>query len=158
MVSKDIGTQEIEAYDKSTTQNLTVNDALILIAVCAAKEKVEIGKSQADVAKRIAMLAKKHPIFKDLEESVDPAISKFMNKVGTTTDLLKPASSAANILIKAENAFEQKIRETAFSWAGEIIMPDGVLTEERKRFLDKYALLLRQNACSRCLAASRSEV
>ena len=142
MASEDKSTKEIGALEENIIRNLTVNDALILIVVCAAKEKTEINESQADDAKRIAALAKKHPIVNDLEESIDGTINKFMNMGGTTTNLLNSATSAASTLEKAEKAFGQEIKKTAFSWIGEIIMPDGVLTEERKTILDKYALLL----------------
>jgi hypothetical protein len=42
----------------------------------------------------------------------------------------------------AEKTFEQDFGEVAFSWAAEIIMPDGVLSEKRKNIIDKYVLLL----------------
>jgi hypothetical protein len=131
----DKDAEKIEAYEKNSTKNLTVNDALILLAVCAAKEKADINENPVDVANRIAALSKKHPIFSDFEDSIDPAINKFMNMIGTTTDLVNPVKSAAKALKPAH-------KDIAFSWVTEIIMPDGVLTEERKIILDKYALLL----------------
>jgi hypothetical protein len=131
----DKDAEEIEVYEKNSTKNLIVKDAFILLAVCAAKEKADIDENQGDDANRIAALSKKHPIFSDLEDSIDPAINKFMNMIGTTTDSVNPVKSAAKALKPAH-------KEIAFSWIKEIIMPDGVLTEERKIILDKYALLL----------------
>jgi len=139
---RDEHAKEIEAYDESLLEDLTVNDALILITACAAKERAANEENQLDDEKRIAELAKKHPIFSDIEDSIYPAINRYMNMLETTTDLLTPATSAANILKTAKKAFEQKLKEIAFAWIGEILMPDGVLTAERQRIIDNYALLL----------------
>jgi len=133
----DEHTKEIEAYDESPFQDLTVNDALILITVCAANEE-----NQVDDEKRIAELAKKHPIFSDIEDSIYPAINRYMNMLETATDLLSPATSAANILKTAEKVFEQELKEIALAWIGKILIPDGILSAERKRIIDHYALLL----------------
>jgi len=115
--------------------NLTINDALILIAVCAAKEQAAADESPIDKASNIADLAQNNTIFSGIDDSIEPSINKFMNIIGTTTDLVKLLDMAASVL-------DPQFKETAFGWAAEIIMPDGVLTEERKSILDKYALLL----------------
>lgn len=126
---------EITEFKENLIGDLTINEALILIAVCAAKERSVIDENLNDEAGRIATLARNHPVFTGLEDSIEPSINKFMNIIDTTTDLVKPASTAANVL-------DSRFKETAFGWFAEIIMPDGVLTQERKNILDKYALLL----------------
>jgi hypothetical protein len=126
--------EEIEAYKENLIGDLTINDALILVAVCAAKEKATPDDNHIDDAKRIAALAQNHPIFLDLGDSIEPSINKFMNMIGTTTDLVKAVDTAANVL-------KPELKEIAFNWVAEIIMSDGVLTEQRKNILDKYALL-----------------
>ena len=99
------------------------------------RDRADIDNNHIDDIKRIAALAKNHPIFLYLVDSIEPSINKFMNMIDTATDLVKPVDMAANVL-------EPELKENAFGWAAEIIMPDGVLTEERKIILDKYALLL----------------
>ena len=44
-------------------EDLTVHDALILIAVCAAKEKVDINDNHIDYEQLIVFLVQDHPIF-----------------------------------------------------------------------------------------------
>lgn len=126
---------EIKGLIESLIGDFTINDALILIAVCAAKEQAAPGDEPIDEANRIADLAQNHPIFAGINDSIEPSINKFMNLISTTTDLVKPVDMAANLL-------EPQFKKGAFGWAAEITMPDGVLTEERKSILDKYALVL----------------
>jgi hypothetical protein len=127
--------KEIKAYGQNTLDNLTVNDALILIAVCAVKEKADIDENHIDDASKIETLAKKDPIFKNLKDSINPSINKFINMIGEMTELVRPVLSAAKVL-------KPEYNKIAFSWVVKIIMPDGVLSEKRKTILDKYALLL----------------
>jgi hypothetical protein len=117
-------------------EDLTVNEAIIAVAVCAAKESGGIGGSHCGDAARIAAMAEKQPLFSSLDDSIDPSINLFMNMIGTSTDLVKPITSAATVLNPAQ-------KEIAFTWAAEILLPDGVLTEKRQRILTKYASLLK---------------
>lgn len=128
--------EEIETYKENLIGDLTVNDALILVAVCAVKEKVPENNHLND-AKRIAILAQSHPIFSDLADSIEPSINKFMNMIDTM-DVVKAVETAARVL-------KPELKETTFNWVTEIIMPDGVLTEKRRAILDKFALLLNIN-------------
>ena len=116
-------------------EDLTVHDALILIAVCAAKEKVDTGDNHIDYEKLIAVLVQDHPIFSGLADSIDPSINKYMNIIDNIIDDVNYVSAAAKVL-------KPELKEIAFTWAAKIIMPDGVLTEVRKKILEKYALLL----------------
>ena len=116
-------------------EDLTVHDALILIAVCAAKEKVDIDDNHIDYEKLIAALVQDHPIFSGLADSIDPSINKYMNIIDNIIDDVNYVSAAAKVL-------KPELKEIAFTWATKIIMPDGVLTKVRKNILEKYALLL----------------
>jgi hypothetical protein len=127
--------EEMDGYENDYAQDLTANDAIILLAVCAAKEKADTEKKQIDDAKRIGKLAKKHPIFSDIGESIEPAVNKFINIIETKADLVKPMRLAAKMLTPPQ-------KEIAFSMAAEIIMPDGVLSAVRKSILDKFVLSL----------------
>jgi hypothetical protein len=127
--------EELKAYEDNLLEDLTVNDALILITVCAAKEKINKEKDGTNDAKHIAAQARRHPIFSGLEDSIDPSVNKFMNMVESSGNVVKPLISAIQVL-------DSEKRKIAFSWAVEIIMPDGVLSEDRKIQLNRYANLL----------------
>jgi len=132
LVEKNL--KEMEAYEKDLIEDLTINDALILVAVCATKEEA-VGEGDESVdAKRITALAQDHPLFLNLSDSIKPSLNKFMNMI-ITEDTVKYVTSAAKVL-KPEH------KETVFTWAAKILMPDGVLTETRKNILDKYSMLL----------------
>jgi len=126
--------EEIEAYEKNLIEDLTVNEALILIAVCAAKEKADMGNYHIHDIKRITALTKNHPLFKDLHESVEPSLNKFMNMV-KPEDAVKHVMAAAKVL-------KPEFKETAFKWAAVILMSEGILTKTRKDILEKYEMIL----------------
>jgi hypothetical protein len=136
MVHKEEPIEEIDAYGKAPMEDLTVNDALIAVAVCAAKESGGFDGSHRGDESRIAAMAQKQPLFSGLDDSIDPSISLFMNMIGTSTDLVEPIAIAATVLNPAQ-------KEIAFTWAAEMILPDGLLTEKRQRILKKYASLLK---------------
>lgn len=136
MVHKQEPIEEIDAYEEDPLENLTVNDALIVVAVCAAKEKADSDARHLEKAKQIGLMAQDNPIFSGLGDTIEPSIHLFMNMLGKTTDLVKPVTSAAMVL----NPAQKKI---AFSWVAEIILPGGLLTEKRQRILKKYASLLK---------------
>ena len=127
--------EEIEAYDENLIEDLTANDAVILVAVCSAKETTDLERDPVDDTKRIVALTQDHSLFLDLSNGgIELSVNKFMNMV-KAADTAKYAMAAAKILNP-----EQK--ETAFTWSSLILIPDGVLTEARKDVLDKYAMIL----------------
>jgi len=129
--------EEIEAYEKNLIEDLTVNEALILVAVCSAKEKTDNDNNHIQDKKRIAALAKDHPIFKDLHDSIEPSLNKFMNTI-KSKDTVKYVMTAAKVL-------KPEFKETAFKWATVILMSDGVLSKARKDILEKYEIILNIN-------------
>jgi hypothetical protein len=126
--------EEIEAYKDDFTEDLTVNDALILVAVCAAKEESDNNNNLIRNKNRIVALAKDHPVFLKRFDGIEPSVNRFMNMI-KSSDIVKYIIAAAKVL-KPEH------KETALTWAAMILMSDGVLTENRKNILDKYAMLL----------------
>ena len=126
--------EEMNAYEMDVIEDLTINDALILVAVCASKEDVVREDDEMVDAKRISALAQDHPLFFHLSDSIKPTLNKFMNMI-KTEDTVKYVAAAAKVL-------KPKYKKTAFTWAAKILMPDGVLTETRKNILDKYSILL----------------
>ena len=129
-------TEEIEAYEKKPVEDLTVNEALILVLLCAGKENRDSSVEHTDLRDHIAALVQNHPVFSDCVESIEPIINKFMNYLETKKDLIKPVQKAVDIL-------SPELRKTVFGWVVKIIAPDGVLSKERKTIFDKYALLLK---------------
>lgn len=127
--------EEIDVYEEDPFENLTCNDALILVAVCAAEETAESDENHLEDTKRISLLAQKEPIFSGLGDAIEPSINLFMNMIGKTTDLVKPIASAAMVLNSSQKAI-------AYSWATEIILADGVRTQKKQQILDKYTRLL----------------
>ena len=73
--------EEIEAYKDNVIEDLTVNDALILVAVCAAKEEADIDNNLTRDKNRIVALAKDHPVFLNRSDSIEPSVNKFMNMI-----------------------------------------------------------------------------
>jgi len=133
LVEKNL--KEMDAYDENKLiKDLTVNDALILIAVCASKEQATSDADERDNIDRITALAEDHPLFSDLLDSIEPSLNKYMNMI-ESADTVKYVTAAAKII-------KPDYKETAFSWAARILMPDGILTEDRKNILDKYSMLL----------------
>jgi hypothetical protein len=124
-----------EALYANQLENLTMDDAILLVAVCAANEKANAGRSDMEEAKRIAKLAEDHPLFSERKDMIEPSINMHMNMLKTGIDLINVVATAAKVL-------PPKLKKTAFYWITEILMPYGVLTKERKDVLDKYALLL----------------
>lgn len=123
------------AYEADVFTDLTVNDALILIAVCATKEKTETETDPDKDAAHIAALAKRQALFSDLGDSIEPIINKFMNMIGTINDP-DVAFLAAVKQLKPEQ------KNIAFSWITEILMPDGMLSDDRNEILSRYAGML----------------
>lgn len=127
--------EEIKAYEEDIKEDLTINDALLLITVCAAKDGANIDNNHIGDKKRIVTLVQDHPIFSDLFSSgIELSINKFMNMI-KGDDTVEYVMAAAKIL-------KPEYKETAFTWTAIILMPDGVLTKARKDILDRYAMIL----------------
>ncbi len=123
-------------FHEDQIKDLTLNEAIILILVCAAYEEVDINNSSSVDVQRILSLIRKHPLFLDLlETNIEKTINKFSNFMHVLPDRVKPVISAAKHL-------NPELREITFTWAAELVMTDGVLTKEKKDFLDKYAFIL----------------
>jgi hypothetical protein len=127
--------ESIEVFDKKKLDDLSANDALLLIALCAAMERADGDRTCEDDVERIAALAKKHPIFAQRPDSVYSSLNRFVNMLKSTQDYKELVQQAAHGLMP-------NLRKTAFTWTVEVLIPDGILTKARKDILDKYALLL----------------
>jgi hypothetical protein len=136
-MSSDAHTEEIDAYEKDLIDNLTLNDALVLVAVCAAKEKAGSHGLGTEDARQIAAAAREHPVFDGCKESIEPSINKLSNLVSTKIDLSHMVQAAAGVLTP-------ELRETAFDWVSIVIKSEGDLSGEHQLLLDHYSRVLKQ--------------
>lgn len=135
-MSSDEHTEEMVAYEKDLIDNLTLNDALILVAVCAAKDKTGSHGIRTEDARKIAVLAQDHPIFDGCDDSIEPSVNKLSNLVSTKTDLTPLVQAAASVLTP-------ELRETAFDWVSAVIRSEGDLPKEHQLHLDQYGRVLK---------------
>jgi hypothetical protein len=134
-MNSDANKSEIEAYEKDITDSLTLNDALILIAVAAAKGKSGTDEIHTEDMDLIMLLAQKHPIFKGCENSIQPSIN-------TMSNLLNSEEAPTRLLQTAVKMLTPELKEAACDWVSIVIKSDGELTRKKRELLDKYSVLL----------------
>ena len=117
--------KEMAAYQSGPFEDLTIQEALTIIAVYAAQMDPE--KCEDDV-KRIVAAAKRLPEFVAKKKSIFSFVNKFVNSM-QAIDPQKAVEIAANVLTP-------ELRITAFKLAAEVALPDKVLTDEKKSLLD----------------------
>jgi len=120
------------AYQSGPFENLTIQEALTVIAVYAAQMDPE--KCEDDV-KRIVTTAERLPEFVAKKESITCFVNKFVNSM-QAIDSQKAVEIAANGLTT-------ELRKTAFKLAAEVALPDKILTDKKKSVLDSLETELR---------------
>lgn len=113
------------AYQSGPFEDLTIQEALTIIAVYAAQMDPE--KCEDDV-KRIVAAAERLPEFVAKKESIFSFVNKFINSM-QAIDSQKAVEIAADVL-------NTEMRKTAFKLAAEVALPDKVLTDKKKSVLD----------------------
>ena len=116
---------EMAAYQSGPFEDLTIQEALTIVAVYAAQ--IDPKKCEDDV-KRIVVTADRFPEFVAKKESITSFVNKFINSM-QAMDSQKAVEIAANGLTK-------ELRKTAFKLAAEVALPDKVLTDNKKSVLD----------------------
>ena len=116
--------KEMAAYHSGPFEDLTIQEALTIIAVYAAQ--MDPKKCEDDV-KRIVATAERLPEFVAKKESIFSFVNKFINSM-QTIDSQKAVEIAANGLTT-------ELRKTAFKLAAEVALPDKVLTDKKSWFL-----------------------
>jgi hypothetical protein len=116
---------EMAAYHSGPFEDLTIQEALTIIAVYAAQ--MDPKKCEDDV-KRIVATAERFPEFVAKKESIFSFVNKFINSM-QAIDSQKAVEIAANGLTT-------ELRKTAFKLAAEVALPDKVLTDKKKSVLD----------------------
>ena len=126
---------EMAAYHSGPFEDLTIQEALTIIAVYAAQ--MDPKKCEDDV-KRIVATAERFPEFVAKKESIFSFVNKFINSM-QTIDSQKAVEIAANGLTT-------ELRKTAFKLAAEVALPDKVLTDKKKLVLDRLETKLSINS------------
>ena len=116
---------EMAAYQWGPFKDLTIQEALTIIAVYAAQ--IDPKKCEDDV-KRIVATAERLPEFVAKKESIFSFVNKFINSM-QAIDSQKAVEIAANGLTT-------EMRKTAYKLAAEVALPDKVLADEKKSVLD----------------------
>ena len=116
---------EMAAYQSGPFEDLTIQEALTIIAVYAAQ--IDPKRCEDDV-KRIVATADRFPEFVAKKESITSFVNKFINSM-QAMESQKAVEIAANGLTK-------ELRKTAFKLAAEVALPDKVLTDNKKSVLD----------------------
>jgi hypothetical protein len=110
---------------------LYVQDALVAIAVCAAKVDEDYSSEKTD---RIAALAFANPMFSQEIETVKKRVYLLVHSI--TPENCEKALDLAVTSLPAD------LKETAFAWAADMIARNGGLTDAKKEFLDELATQL----------------
>jgi hypothetical protein len=113
-------------YLTETFKDLTVQDALTIIAVYVAQMVPD--HCEEDV-RRIGTIAENHPEFVETKDNILKRINKFVNPMLAADDQLKAVEIANDVLTP-------ELRKTAFELAAEVALPDKVINDEKKAVLD----------------------
>ncbi len=124
--------KEIDAYQKGPFEDLTVQDALTIIVVYAAQ--VDPEACEEDV-RRIESIFENRPEFDEKRKGIFARINTYVNSM-QATDPQQALETAANVLKHPE------LRRSAFELAAEAALPDRVITDEKKKILEKIAARL----------------
>ena len=113
-------------YQTGTFDDLTVQDALTIIAVFAAQMAPD--HCEDDIS-RIGAIAMDHPEFVETKEKILKRINKFVNPMLAADDQIRAVEIASTVLTP-------ELRDKAFELAAEVTLLDRVLTDEKKAVLD----------------------
>jgi hypothetical protein len=116
---------EMAAYQSGPFEDLTIQEALTIIAVYAAQ--IDPKKCKDDVI-RIAATVDRLPEFVAKKESITSFVNKFINSM--------QAMDSQKAVEIASNELTMELRKTAFKLATEVALPDKVLTDEKKSVLE----------------------
>ncbi|RJQ63313.1 MAG: hypothetical protein C4530_03625 [Desulfobacteraceae bacterium] len=116
--------EEIEAFEKNPLQNLTVQDAMIIVVVCGARVKAE--DCSEDIA-RIAELVQSHSLFSEYREDTVRRINRIVNMM-RAGDCKEAVSAAAGIL-------SEDLKKLSLRWSAHLAAKEGGLTRGQKRHL-----------------------
>lgn len=103
----------------------TINDALAVVALGAAASD---GSVSSEERLRFVALALGSPLFpNDIEDIIAEAtrLAHYVSKLGVE-----------KVIKTAESSLSAALKETAFSWAVDIVVADGWLDEKERKYLE----------------------
>jgi hypothetical protein len=124
--------KEIKAYEKSPFDELTIQDALTIMAIEAVR--LDPKNCRGDI-RRIEIILQNQVLFKEKVQDTRDRIQKFVNQL-RAADPLRALKSAANVLLDAG------MEETAFVIVLEVAVCDGALSLGKISFLKNFSGLL----------------
>ena len=108
-------------------ENLSLQDALIIIAMYATQ--LDPAAKDKKKVRRIADLAKEHPLFSEKSADVVARIHRLVES-SDMADLDQAVDQAVKSLTL-------KLRQTAFEWAAELAAGSGSLPEENQEIMEQ---------------------
>ena len=132
MTISDEAEKEIKAYQKGPLENLTVQDALTIIAVYAAQ--IDPKDCEKDI-NRIGAILERRPEFDEKREKILTRINYYANSI-EALDLHKAVEVATDVLKTPA------LKKSAFALAAKAALPDNILTDDGKDILEKIAARL----------------
>ena len=102
--------------------------AIMTIVIAAVKADGEVSGEEIG---RLRSMCARSPVFVSNSKEEDDAVISFADNV--TTQL------KADAIVKAAAALKQDLRETAFAFACEVILADGVVGEDEDTFISMLA-------------------
>jgi uncharacterized tellurite resistance protein B-like protein len=113
---------------KTTEPTFTVQKAVMTVVVAAIKADGDVSE---DEIRRLRSMCARSPIFASNSKEEDDAVIGFADNV---TSQLK-----AEAITKAAAALKPELRETAFAFACEVILADGIVGEAEDNFMSMLA-------------------
>jgi hypothetical protein len=124
----DLGLNEFEPLE-----NLTLQDSLIVVTVYVNGMLLDLGKDK-DGIHRIEKLARENTLFTESSEVTLSRIYKYTNLMKTR--------DRCTAVVSAAKSLTPRLRNTAFEWAVNLVLDNGILTEEEQFILDSLSELL----------------
>jgi hypothetical protein len=110
---------------------LYVEDALLAIAVCAAKVDEQYSSQEIE---RIVALARANKIFRNKPETIKKTVFRLVNSMRV--------SDRQGTLDRAVNSLPEELKETGLAWAGDVLMANGIPLDESREFMTELATKL----------------
>jgi hypothetical protein len=140
--------KEVKAYEKGPFEDLTIQNAITILAVVAAQPDPQKCKGEI---RRIETILQKQPIFKENPGETRDRIQKYINEL-KKADPLRALKRAAHVLLQSG------MEEKAFEIAIKVAICDGLLTEGKLSFLKNISSLLSipESTADRMIKACRA--
>jgi hypothetical protein len=113
---------------------LPIQDVLLTIAVCAAESGKKAGFGYIP---GIVALALADPLFSDISDKIESLKKRVYHLVNAIT-----VGNQDKFVDLAITSLPSELKEKAFAWAADVAIENGILTDEKKQFLEELAAKL----------------